>query len=135
MRKTLLTAGSIALASIVAVAFAAGGGLPKGTTKGPQETPGPLGFPPLKKLAESLQLTHDQEQAVLRIYNEFQKKEHEAMQEASKKDASGAKASASSDTKSLRGDMINDIKAVLTEDQRKKLDESLADSGKKKKKT
>ena len=45
------------------------------------------------------------------------------------------KASASSDTKSLRGDMINDIKAVLTEDQRKKLDESLADSGKKKKKT
>src|SRR5438552_12384664 len=134
MRRALMTAGAVALASVALAAFAAGG-LPKNATKGSQETPGPLGFPPIKKLAESLSLTHDQEQAVLRIYNEYHKKEHEAMQEASKKDASGGKASASSDTKSLRGDMINEIKAVLTEDQRKKLDESLADSGKKKKKT
>ncbi len=131
MRRTFITAGAIVLAS--AAAFAAGGGIPK-VTKGSQEQSGPLGFPALKKLTESLSLTHDQEQAVLRIYNEFQKKEHEAMQEASKKDASG-KASASADTKSLRGDMINEIKAVLTEDQRKKLDELLSESGKKKKKT
>src|SRR5207249_1703629 len=107
------------LASAALVAFAAGGGLPKGSTTGSQETPGPLGFPPLKKLAESLSLTHDQEQSVLRIYNEFHKKEHEAMQEASKKDSSG-KAPAPADTKSLRGDMLTEIKAVLTEDQRKK---------------
>ncbi len=37
------------------------------------------------------------------------------------KDASGAKASPI-DSKSLRGDMVNEIKGVLTEDQRKKLE-------------
>ena len=131
LRRTMLISGLIALAS--AVAFAAGGGIPK-VTKGSQEQSGPLGFPALKKLAESLSLTHDQEQAVLRIYNEFQKKEHEAQQEASKKDASG-KSAAPADLKSLRGDMVNEIKAVLTEDQRKKLDELLSESRKKKKKT
>jgi Spy/CpxP family protein refolding chaperone len=132
MRKMVMTAGAIALASVALVAFAAGGGLPKGATKGPQETSGPLGFPPLKKFAESLGLTHDQEQSVLRIYNEFHKKEHEAMQEASKKDSSG-KSSTPVDTKAMRGDMVTEIKAVLTEDQRKKLDGLVADFGKKKK--
>jgi len=130
--RTVVTAGAVLLASI-GLAFA-GGGIPRGATKGSQETPGPLGLPPLKKLAEALSLTHDQEQAVLRIYNEYHKKEHEAQQEASKKDASG-KASAAPDTKTLHGDLVNEIKAVLTEDQRKKFDELVADSGKKKKKT
>ena len=132
MRRTVVIAGAVLLASI-GVAFA-GGGIPKGATKGPQETPGPLGLPPLKKLTEILSLTHDQEQAVLRIYNEYHKKEHEAQQEASKKDASG-KASAAPDTKTLHGDLVTEIKAVLTEDQRKKFDELAADAGKKKKKT
>ena|SRR5437763_1822820 len=130
MRTLLLTLGAIALASLTAAAVAAGG-IPK-VTKGSQEPSGPLGLPPIKKLAESLNLTHDQEQAVLRIYNEFHKKEHEAQQEASKKDASG-KPAAAADTKSLHGDMVTEIKAVLTEEQRKKLDEILSASGKKKK--
>ena len=56
------------------------------------------------------------------------------MQEASKKDASG-KPAGTADTKSLHGDMLTEIKAVLTEDQRKKLDEIMAETGKKKKKT
>jgi Spy/CpxP family protein refolding chaperone len=133
MRRTVMTVGAMALASFAVVAFAAGGGIPRGATKGSQEQSGPLGFPAIKKLAEALSLTHDQEQAVLRIYNEYHKKEHEAMQEASKKDASG-KAS-SPDTKSLHSDMVTEIKALLTEDQRKKLDELLSESGKKKKKT
>ena len=130
MRRTFLTAGVVVMSSVAVVAFA-GGGLPRGATRGSQEPSGPLGFPALKKLAEILTLTHDQEQAVLRIYNEYQKKEHEAMQEASKKDGSGKPMAP--DTKSLHADMVNEIKAVLTEDQRKKFDEALADSGKKKK--
>ena len=128
MRTTLLTLGAVVLASLAA--FAAGG-IPK-VAKGPQETSGPLGFPALKKLAESLSLTHDQEQAVLRVYNEYHKKEHEALQEASKKDGSG-KPAAMTDTKALRGDMVGEIKAILTEEQRKKLDGLLSESGKKKK--
>jgi hypothetical protein len=132
MCRTAVISGLVVLAS-VGLAFA-GGGIPRGATRGPQETPGPPGMPPLKKLAEMLSVTHDQEQAVLRIYNEYHKKEHEAQQEASKKDASG-KASTPPDTKTLHSDMVSEIKAVLTEDQRKRFDELLADSGKKKKKT
>jgi len=129
IRRTLLSAVVVGLASIAAFAQA---GLPKGKLTN-QETTGPLGFPALKKLSEHLQLTHDQEQQVLRIYNEYQKKEHELQQENSKKDAAGGKPSAA-DAKSLRSDMVNEIKAVLTEEQRKKLDEMLSESGKKKKK-
>ena len=132
MRRAFLTAGAVVLSSVAVVAFA-GGGLPRGATRGSQEQSGPLGFPPLKKLAEALSLTHDQEQAVLRIYNEYHKKEHEAMQESSKKDGSGKPMAP--DTKSLHADLVTEIKAVLTEDERKKLDELLADAGKKKKKT
>jgi Spy/CpxP family protein refolding chaperone len=130
-RQAIFTLSGILLASITA--FAAGGGLLKGKVNNQEQT-GPLGFPALKKLAELLQLTHDQEQQVLRIYNEYQKKEHELQQENSKKDAPGGKP-ATADSKSLHGDMVNEIKAVLTEEQRKKLDELLSDSGKKKKKT
>ena len=129
IRRTLLTAGMVAFASIAA--FAVSGGILKGKPNNQEQT-GPLGFPSLKKLSEQLQLTHDEEQAVLRIYNEFQKKEHELQQE-NKKDAAGGKPAAV-DTKSLRGDMVNEIKAVLTEEQRKKLDEILSETGKKKKK-
>src|SRR5689334_1556058 len=127
MRRTLLTLGALVFASL---AVFAAGGIPK-VAKGPQETSGPLGFPALKKLTESLGLTHDQEQAVLRIYNEYHKKEHEALQEASKKDSSG-KAAGMTDTKALRGDMASEIKAILSEEQRKKLDGLLSESGKKK---
>ena len=130
MRRTILTVSAIALASITA--YAAGGGILKGKQANQEQT-GPLGFPALKKLAEELTLTHDQEQAVLRIYNEYQKKEHELQQEKSKKDA-GAKAG-TSDARSLKGDMVNEIKALLTPEQSKKLDEILSESGKKKKKT
>jgi len=125
IRRTLLTAGALALASFAA--YAAGGGIPRVTK---QNETGPLGFPVLKKLAEQLQLTHDQEQAILRVYNEFKKKEHELQQENSKKDASGGKPS-KTDTASLRADMIKEIKALITPEQQKKLDEILSEKKKK----
>jgi Spy/CpxP family protein refolding chaperone len=124
IRRTLLTAGALALAAVAAYAA---GGIPRA---GKQNETGPLGFPVLKKLAEQLQLTHDQEQAILRVYNEFKKKEHELQQENSRKDTSGNKPS-KTDTASLRADMIKEIKALITAEQQKKLDEILSEKKKK----
>jgi len=39
------------------------------------------------------------------------------------------------DTKGLRDDMVNEIKAALNEEQRKSFDEMVSEMGKKKKKT
>src|SRR5207237_481636 len=104
---------------------------------GAQETPGPLGFPGIKHLTESLMLTPEQATAVHHIYSEYQKKEQKARQEAAKEAQANKNAGAKApraDTKGLRDDMANEIKMVLTEDQRKKFEEMLADMGKKKKK-
>jgi len=135
MRKTALLIGVVALACMaVSPASAAQAKQPQG----PQEQPGPLGFPGIKHLSESLKLTPEQTQAVQHIYSEYQKKEHQAQQEAAKEAAKdktpGAKAPRA-DTKGLRDEMATEIKAVLTEDQRKNFDELISELGKKKKKT
>ncbi|HZE99916.1 MAG TPA: hypothetical protein VE981_23110, partial [Planctomycetota bacterium] len=133
-RRTALIVGALSLSFVVA-AIAAG---EQAKTPPPvQETPGPLGFPNAKHLAESLMLNADQTAAVHRIYADYQKKEQKAQQEAQKeaqanKNAGGKAPRA--DVKGLRDDMANEIKMILTEDQRKKFDEMLADMGKKKKK-
>ena len=134
MRKTALVLGALAL-SFTAAALASGQQAKQPT--GPQEQPGPFGFPGVKHLTEVLMLTSDQAAAIHRIYNDYQKKEQKAQQEANKEAQanknSGGKAPRA-DTRGLRDDMVNEIKAVLTEDQRKKFDEMIADMGKKKKK-
>jgi len=134
MRRTTLLAG-IVLASFLAITFASGqqGKQPQG----PQEQPGPFGFPGAKHLSETLKLTPEQAAALHRIFNDYQKKEHQAQQEAAKeaaKDKNAGSKPPRADTKSLRDDMVNEIKTILTEEQRKKLDEMVADMGKKKKK-
>jgi hypothetical protein len=117
--------GAIALASVTVVAYA--GGIPK--ARGNQQDNGPYGFPSLKHLADGVGMSHDEEQAVLRIYNDYKHKEHEEMQQAAKKDGSGAKASGDN-----HGAMVNEVKAVLTtEEKKKKLDDVLSESKKKKK--
>ena len=106
--------------------------------QGAQEQPGPFGFPGVKHLTESLKLMPEQAQAVHRIYSEYQKKEHQAQQEAAKEAAKDKNAGSKPprvDTKGLRDDMVNEIKAVLTEDQKKNFDEMVSEMGKKKKKT
>jgi len=106
--------------------------------QGSQEQPGPFGFPGVKHLTESLKLMPEQAQAVHRIYSEYQKKEHQAQQEAAKEAAKDKNAGSKPprvDTKGLRDDMVNEIKAVLTEDQKKNFDEMVSEMGKKKKKT
>ena len=134
MRKSALVLGALAL-SFMAAALATGEQSKPAT--GPQEQPGPFGFPGVKHLTEVLQLTGEQATAVHHIYSEYQKKEQKAQQEANKEAQanknSGGKAPRA-DTRGLRDDMVNEIKAILTEDQRKKFDELLSDMGKKKKK-
>lgn len=134
MRKTALVLGALAL-SFTAAAFASGQQAKQ--TTGPQEQPGPFGFPGVKHLTEVLMLSGDQAAAIRRIYNDYQKKEQKAQQEANKEAQanknSGGKAPRV-DTRGMRDDMAKEIDSVLNEDQRKKFDEMVADMGKKKKK-
>jgi len=134
MQKTLLVLGALALSFTVA-ALATGEQAKQSTPN--KETTGPLGFPGIKHLTESLMLTPEQAAAVHHIYSEYQKKEQKAQQEAQKEAQAnkntGGKAPRA-DVKGLRDDMAKEIDAVLNEEQRKKFDEMLADMGKKKKK-
>ena len=113
-------------AVVVALAFLLGAaplqaGI-KGATKGKGSgDQGPYGLPGLKRVTEACSLTQAQEQAVLRIYNEFKHQQHEEMQN---KTASGS---------SGREDCINAVKKELTPDQQKKFDELLSESKGKKK--
>jgi len=121
-RRTALVAG-------VCIALGASGvvsaGVPK-VPKGNQSSNGangPYGLPPIKKVTEACSLSHDEEEAVLRVYNDYKHKEHEEMQAKDKAAPSG------------KGDCVNAVKQILTPDQQKKFDELLGESGKKKKKT
>jgi hypothetical protein len=90
----------------------------KGTNNG---NSGPYGLPSLKRVTDACSLTQAQEQAVLRIYNEYKHQQHEEMQS---KTPSG----------SGREDCINAVKKEMTPDQQKKFD-SLLSEGKGKKKS
>src|SRR5579864_8028262 len=116
-RRTALLAGVCLLLGASGAAYA---GIPK-TPRGNQSANGPYGLPSLKKVTEACSLSHDEEEAVLRIYNDYKHKEHEEMQAKDKTASSSGKS-----------DCINAVKAVLTPDEQKKFDE-LVGSGKKKK--
>lgn len=133
MKRTILIAGALSMSLLAAVAVAQQA---KQTT-GPQEQPGPFGFPGVKHLTEVLMLTPDQATAIHHIYSEAQKKEQKAQQEAAKEAQANKNAGSKpprADTKSIRDDMVNEIKMVLNPEQNKKFDELVADMGKKKKK-
>ena len=100
-------------------------GIPKaGKGKNNGGDHGPYGLPSLKHLTEACSLTQPQEEAVLRVYNEYKHKEHEEMQNKSASGSTG------------REDCVNAVKQQLTPDQQKKFDDLLSESkGKKKKKT
>jgi len=134
MRKAILLAGVVA-ASFLTITIASSQQAKQ--PQGPQEQPGPFGFPGVKHLTEVLKLTPEQANAVHHIFSEYHKKEHQEQQEAAKEDSKDKTAGSKPprvDTKALRDDMVNEIKLVLTEEQRKKLDEMLSDMWKKKKK-
>ena len=135
MRRALLVVGTVAFSFAVdALSMAEQAKQPQ---TGPTEQPGPFGFPGVKHLTESLMLTGEQATAIHHIYNEYQKKEQKAQQEAAKeaqKDKTPTAKPPSVATKGMRDDMVNEIGAVLTPEQKKKFDEMVADMGKKKKK-
>lgn len=134
MQRTALVISGLALAFF---ATALANAQQNKQTTGPQEQPGPFGFPGPKHMTEVLMLTPDQANALHRIYGDYQKKEHQAQQDAAKeaaKDKTPGAKPPKVDTRSLRDDMIKDISAILNEEQRKKFDEMVADMGKKKKK-
>jgi len=119
-RRTALVAGVCLALGATGVVYA---GIPK-VPKGNQSSGGangPYGLPPLKKVAEACSLSHDEEQAVLRVYDDYKHKEHEEMQAKDKAGTSG------------RSDCVNAVKAVLTPDEQKKFDELLGEGKKKKK--
>jgi Spy/CpxP family protein refolding chaperone len=141
--KRLMILTAIAAAALVSQAQAGIPGLKgsgKNNTNQNGEQPGPFGLPGIKKLTEVLTLNHDQEQAVLALYNTYRKEEHKlqqaAQQEKNNKNGTNTNAGApTKDANTLKSELVVEIKKVLTEDQKKKLDELVADSGKKKKKT
>ena len=135
MRRMLLVIGAVGFSFAVSALSMAEQA--KQQPQGATEQPGPFGFPGVKHLAEVLMLTPEQATAIHHIYNEYQKKEQKAQQEAAKeaqKDKTPNAKPPRVDTKGMRDDMVNEIGAVLTPEQKKKFDEMVADMGKKKKK-
>lgn len=123
-RRAAMAAAAFLLLGLSSAVYAGIPKVPKGNNNQQNNGQnGPYGLPPLKKVAEACSLTHDEEQSVLRVYDEYKHKEHEEMQ---------AKEKASSS--SGRSDCINAVKAVMTPDEQKKFDELLGEGGKKKKK-
>jgi hypothetical protein len=116
-RRTALASG---VCLLLGAAGAVEAGIPK-TSKGNQGVNGPYGLPPLKKVTEACSLSHDEEQAVLRVYDDYKHKEHEEMQAKDKSGSTG------------RTDCIAAVKQVMTPDEQKKFDELLGGTGKKKK--
>ena len=122
-RRAAMATGAFLLLGLTSAVYAGIPKVPKGNQQNNGQN-GPYGLPPLKKVADACSLTHDEEQSVLRVYDEYKHKEHEEMQAKDKPASSTG-----------RQDCINAVKAVLTPDEQKKFDELLGDSsGKKKKK-
>lgn len=121
-RRAALVSGAGLILGAAGIAHAGVPKVPKGNQSN-NGTNGPYGLPPIKKVAEACMLSHDEEQAVLRVYDDYKHKEHEEMQAKDKSASSGG-----------RSDCIAAVKAVMTPDEQKRFDELLGESGKKKKK-
>jgi Spy/CpxP family protein refolding chaperone len=117
--RTSLVAGALLLLGLAASVQA---GIPRTSGKNQNSDQGPYGLPGIKKMTEALTLTHDQEQALLGIYNSYKHQEHQEMQAKDKASSSSGKS-----------DCVNSVKKILTPDQQKKFDDLLSESGKKKK--
>jgi hypothetical protein len=133
--RRLTVSLAVTLAALVASAQAAHAQNTKNPT-GPQEQPGPFGFPGHKTLCEKLKATPEQDTAILHIYNDYKKKEQKLnqalAQAAQKKDNSAPPPMP--DAATLKGNMIMEIRMILNDDQKKTFQEIVDDMGKKKKK-
>ena len=125
-RLTILTA--VAMACVVAQAHA-------GAQSQPTPQKGPFGLPDIKTLADKLDLSGAQEAAIKRLYSEGRKDEQKIQQAAAQKKA-GNNNAASANTPTaaaVKTKLIDDIKSLLTVDQKPKFDALVQPAGKKKK--
>jgi hypothetical protein len=128
MRRKLLLCGTVtllALGGAGALAFAGIPGLGKGGSKKPDT--GPFGWPHLQGVKEKLDLTHDEAEALLRIFNKYEHQEKQTVQgeKTSDKEANGSNVSM------LRSDALAEIKKTLGEEKFRRF-EALVGPGKKK---
>jgi len=133
-RLTMMTA--VVLASLVTYAQAAHAQANKNQATGNQEQPGPLGFPGHKTFCEKIKATPEQDAAILRIFNDYKKKEQKLQQAlaqaAQKKDNTAPPPMP--DAATLKGNMIMEIRMILTDEQKKTFQDMVDEMGKKKKK-
>ncbi|HXX94393.1 MAG TPA: hypothetical protein VEN81_12225 [Planctomycetota bacterium] len=129
--------------TLAALAATAQGAYAQNNSKnptGPQEQPGPFGFPGPKSMTEKLKLNQDQVTALLVIYGKYKKIEHQIQQAnaQAKTNPNGANNASNSglpDAGTAKGNMIMEIRMILVTDEQKTLFQQLVDDmGKKKKK-
>ncbi len=104
-RKWILGAstGAVVIA-MAALALAAGGG--RGRLK-PDK--GPFGWPNLQTVKEKLDLSHDQAEGLLRLFNKYEHEEKQATQGGK----TGDKNDKAPDVSALRSDALTEIKKLL----------------------
>jgi hypothetical protein len=126
-RNVLVSAGValFAVGTMGAVALAGIPGLGKGGRKKPDT--GPFGWPHLQVVKEKLDLTHDEAEALLRMFNRYEHEEKQAAQSAK----TGDKNPAGPDVSSLRSDALAEIKRTLGDEKFRRF-EALIATGKKK---
>lgn len=121
MRDEIRRAGPRAILSLAALLAFAVAAPVYGAGRGGKNTDhGPYGLPTLKRVTEACSLSHDEEQAILRIYDDYKHQEHVELQQKTP-NSSG------------RQDCINAVKQAMTPDEQKKFDSLLSDSKGKKK--
>ena len=106
---------NLVISAVLALALgAAGTASAAGVGRGKNTDHGPYGLPTLKKVADACSLSHDEEQAVLRVYDDYRHQEHVEMKEKNP-------------NPSGRQDCINAVKQVMTPDEQKKFDSLLSE--------
>lgn len=122
-RRFILGAlGTCALAAMGAVALA---GIGRGRAK---PDTGPFGWPHLQTIKEKLDLSHDQAEALLRIYNRY---EHD-QKENNQSSKTGDKNSQAGSDSDLKSQALSEIRKALGDAMFKRFEE-LVSGGKKKK--
>ena len=110
MNRTML----MGVAAAVALAFL--GGVALADTK----APGPLGLPSVDVLKEKLTLSDDQAKQVETIYGEYKDKAKDVEEKGDAKKKA-----------EVRGEIVGKIKEICTADQKKMLDQVVAEKEKK----
>lgn len=117
--------GAVGTGALVAMGAIAIAGIGRGRAK---PDTGPFGWPHLQTVKEKLDLSHDQAEALLRIYNRY---EHD-QKENNQTSKTGDKSSTASSDSDLKDQALSEIRKALGDAAFKRF-EDLISAGKKKK--